>query len=132
MKKFFVLLTLVLTTTAFAGECVNDKGEDILGNPEEFQTLIENASSCYKAKELASACAWGSSLDVITAGAAYDVCEKDLTKNNPAADLLSTLTAMKQLCTNKYEDMDGTMYRSMNSYCHLDAIYWILNLAIEE
>lgn len=132
MKKLFILLTLLLSTTTFAGECVNDKGEDILNNPEEFQTLIKNSTSCYEAKDLAIACAWGSSMDVHTAGAAYDVCQNQLEKNNPAQNLLTVFASMKQLCSDKYDNMDGTMYRSMASYCYLDAVDFILNLTFEE
>jgi hypothetical protein len=33
------------------------------------------------------------------------------------------------LCNKKYEAEQGTMYLSMNAYCALSAIQWIINIA---
>ena len=128
MKKIILLLTLIGSTT-FAVECVNSKGEDIFNQPEAFQDLIEKAESCYAAKSLAEACAYGSSLDVSTAGLAYGVCEAELQKNSPAENLTSLLSTMNGICDKKYENEQGTMYRSFNAFCRLSAIEWILNIA---
>lgn len=122
-------MALMTASLSFGAECVNEKGEDIYNQPEVFISLIEKAESCYAAQELASACAYGSSLDIQTAGAAYGVCEAELAKTNPSKELTDLLAGMKNKCNEKYADAQGTMYRSMNSFCHLSAIDWILGIA---
>ncbi len=128
MKSIFILV-FALSTSAFAAECVNEKGEDIYNQPDVFQTLIQKSESCFQAKGLAEACAYGSSVDVSTAGYANGVCANELAKQRPSKKLQATLNAMNDLCNRKYENEDGTMYRSMNAFCRLSATEWILNLA---
>lgn len=129
MKQLLIASTLLVGSVSFSAECVNEKGEDIFGQPEVFQALVEKADSCYAAKNLAEACAYGSGLDVSTAGAAYGVCATELEKNKPSKQLTETLSSMKSMCTEKYINEDGSMYRSMNAFCHLSAIDWILGIA---
>lgn len=129
MKKLLIALTLLVGSVSFSAECVNEKGEDIFNQPEVFQALIEKADSCYAAKNLAEACAYGSSLDVMTAGTAYEVCDKELQSNKPSAQLTSTLNSMNTMCNDKYANEDGTLYRSMNAFCRLSAVEWILGIA---
>lgn len=128
--SFSVLVSgLILSASAFAGECVDKNGKDIFNDPDAFQTEIASKEYCFQAVDLAESCAYGSSLDVSTAGIAYDICDGELKKQNPSKEDLTLLSSMKDRCTKKYENEDGTMYRSMNAYCHLSAIEWILNLA---
>lgn len=129
MKKFIVLCLIAISSTAFSAECVNQKGEDIFNDPEQFQALIEKSTSCYDAKNLAEACAYGSGLDVSTAGTAYGVCAKELEKNKPSKKVTSTLNIMNKMCNDKYANEDGSMYRSMNAFCQLSSINWILGIA---
>lgn len=129
MKKIIVLLSFAICSTAFSMECVNEKGEDILNQPEVFQALIEKAGSCYEAEGLAEACAWGSSLDVSTAGLAYGVCENELNAQKPKKEVITTLNKMKSMCTKKYINQNGTLYRSMNAFCHLTALSWAVGIA---
>lgn len=124
-----VVAIIFAGSLSFAAECVNERGEDLYNQPEAFLALIEKADSCYSAKSLADACAYGSSLDVQTAGAAYSVCAAELAKEKPTKSLNTLLSNMKTLCNKKYEKAQGTMYRSMNSYCHLSAIEWVLGVA---
>jgi len=126
-----LMIALIMTagSLSFGAECVNEKGEDIYNQPEVFLALIEKADSCYSASQLASACAYGSSMDVQTAGTAYGVCATELEKENPSSELSGLLANMKSLCNKKYENAQGTMYRSMNSFCHLSAIEWVLGIA---
>ncbi len=134
MFKILVVPALVLAfaNSSFAGECVDKKGKDITQTPEVFQQLISEAGSCYEASDLAKACAWGSSLDVSTAGAAYDVCHKELTTAKPSKELTDLLTKMTSLCGQKYRNEEGTLYRSMHAYCNLSALVWVVNLANPE
>ena len=129
MKKLLVAVVLLTCSISFAAECVNEKGEDIYNQPEVFQALIEKAESCYAAKSLAEACAYGSSLDVMTANTAYEVCNKELTQLKPSAKVVATLNTMNKMCNTKYAKQDGTMYRSMNAFCRLSALQWIIGIA---
>jgi hypothetical protein len=129
MKKLLIAAVMIVGSLSFAAECVNEKGEDIYNQPDAFQALIEKADSCYSAKSLAEACAYGSSLDIQTAGAAYGVCATELAKENPSKKLTGLLSNMNQMCDKKYEKVDGTMYRSMNAFCRLSAVEWILGIA---
>lgn len=107
-------------------------GVDVSNDPVTFTKAISESSSCYLASKLAEACAWGSSLDVQTVSAAYGVCEGELNSYKPEKKLLGLLSTMKDVCNDKYLNMDGTLYRSMNSYCHLSAIQWVVDLAYNE
>lgn len=129
MKKLLIAVTLLVGSVSFGAECVNEKGEDIFNQPEVFQAMIEKADSCYAAKNLAEACAYGSGLDVSTAGTAYGVCAAELQKNKPSKKLTDTLSSMNSMCNKKYANEDGSMYRSMNAFCQLSAVEWILNIA---
>ena len=113
----------------FAADCLDSKGADISSQPEVFTSLIENAESCNEAVKMAEACAWGSSLDVFTAGTAYTVCDKELQKEKPTEVVSALLNSMMNTCNDKYENEEGTMYRSFNAYCHLSAVEWILDIA---
>lgn len=129
MLKSIFILVFAMSASAFAAECVNEKGEDIFNQPDIFQAMIEKSASCSQAKELAEACAYGSSLDVSTAGLAYNVCSKELSKQKPSKQLNSMLKSMVSLCNKKYANEQGTMYRSFNAFCNLESVNWILNLA---
>jgi hypothetical protein len=128
MKSIFILV-FALSASAFAGECVDKNGQDIYNNPEAFQALIEKSESCYEAKALAESCAYGSSIDVSTAGLAYQVCANELAAAKPSQQLSATLKSMASLCDKKYANEQGTMYRSMNAFCRLGAVEWILGIA---
>lgn len=129
MLKFLLVSVMMVSSQVFAAECVDNEGNDIMNQPEVFQALIEKSTYCYEAVQLAEACAWGSSLDVSTAGLANNVCTQELEQQKPSDDLLQLQVTMSQKCVEKYEKEDGTMYRSMEAYCHLSVVEWILSLA---
>lgn len=131
-RVWLLSLSLMACQNLWAQECVDANGKDLLSEPEEFNLLIESAKSCYEAVQLAEACAWGSSMDAVTAGTAYGVCEKELQENKPTQKLESLLFEMQTACAEKYEGMEGTLYISMQAYCSLSAIEWVLNIASEE
>ncbi len=124
-----LVMCLVSSQNGLAAECVDSNGQDIFTQPEVFFGIIEKSESCYQAVEMAEACAYGSSLDVATAGAAYGICEKELNAQNPAKELTVLLTTMQTTCSEKYDKEEGTMYRSMNAFCQLSALEWVLNIA---
>ncbi len=116
---------------ASADECKNDQGH-IMTDPAEFQAEIEKQTDCLPAKRLAEACAWGSNLDVSTAGLAYGICEKNLSDAKPKKSDLRLLAKMKDRCTARYINEEGSLYRSMNAFCHLNALTWIFDLVQEQ
>lgn len=129
MRLSLILTVMMCAQNLFALDCVDTDGKDILNQPEVFTAIIEKSKSCYDAKQMAEACAWGSSLDVSTAGTAYSICEAELKSQKPTNKLSQLLIKMKDSCTAKYKNESGTLYRSMNAYCHLSAIEWVVNLA---
>jgi hypothetical protein len=80
---------------------------------------ITEAKNCRAGAELATACAMGSSGDVQIADAAYTKCEKEVKLTPPQKTALEKSEAA---CTKKYAHKQGTMYQSINSFCHLDAL----------
>lgn len=129
MRAFFVLIVISFSMSAFAADCVDSKGKDITSKPDVFQAEIAKKKSCYEAKELAEACAYASGIDVSTAEIAYGICSAELTKQKPTKANKTLLALMKNACTNKYRNEPGSMYRSMNAYCHLTSIEFVVNLA---
>lgn len=129
LKSSLLFVALFFSQLSLAGECVDENGNDIYNQPEVFSALIESSEYCFEAKQLAEACAYGSSLDSMTAGLAYSVCERELEAQGPSVELLDLLTKMQGLCSDKYEQMAGTMYISMNAFCYLSSVEWILNIA---
>lgn len=113
-----------------ANQCTDLNGNDILDKPDIIATLISQSPSCSDAAQLARSCAWGSSQDVATASAAYGVCAKQLESLNPSQKALALLTTMKDLCNERYAQQQGTIFLSMNAYCHLNALEWIVNVEL--
>ncbi|MGZ3807860.1 MAG: hypothetical protein ACXVCE_07225, partial [Bacteriovorax sp.] len=79
--------------------------------------VITQSASCYEASEVASACALGASGDVYTVGAAVARCEKDMPKMSEKD--AATYSYLNEKCNDKYASMEGTLYMSMNAFCHL-------------
>lgn len=121
--------SFVFSQNSFAEGCVDSSGQDIFNQPEVFFGIIEKSESCYEAVQMAEACAYGSSLDVSTAGVAYGICEKELQAQKPGKELTKLLSTMQTSCSEKYDKEQGTMYRSMNAFCQLSALEWVLNIA---
>lgn len=126
---FLTAFLLLASTVSLASNCVDSQGRDILNQPDIFLQQIHNSGSCSEASELAQACSWGSSIDVKTAGTAYAKCETELNLQSPSTEITDLLSTMNSACNKKYESAAGTLYLSMNAYCHLSAIEWIVNLA---
>lgn len=131
-KVITIVLSLFFVTSAALADGCEVNGKDVLNDPVVFSKAIEKSETCYEAAALAESCAWGSSLDVQTVSLAYDVCSKELDSYNPDKNILSLLDVMKDTCNQKYMNLEGSMYRSMMSYCHLSALQWILNIAYYE
>lgn len=117
MKKTLLVAFLALfTMSVFAvDQCPVEFGtENYL---EKVAEVITDADSCYTASDLADACALGASGDVYTVGAAITRCEKEMPIMSKAdAKIYKTL---KSKCEKKYSKLEGSMYISMNAFCHL-------------
>jgi hypothetical protein len=129
MKKVLFILVMCLSVGASANECVDSEGQDIFRDPGVCIQMIQKAQSCYQASKIAEACAHGTSLDVRTAGEAYQVCAAELDGYKPNRVLKAQLLAMNKLCQKKFEKESGTMFRSMEAFCYLSAIRWIISIA---
>ena len=118
MKSTFLTLTLSLLTISFSahaiGQCPVEMGDNYL---EKVAKLATNATSCYDASAVVEACALGASGDGFTVSAAITRCEKDIPAKTRRES--RTYKYLNKKCDDKYEGMDGTMYRSMNAFCHL-------------
>lgn len=119
MKSFLVLLALTTSMSAFsADQCSPDADETI--------ARISEKTSCYEAKALAEECSWGSSIDVQIAGAAADVCLREA--GTLSFSDMELLELMMSRCDKAYADLEGSLYRSANSFCKLEATQFITNL----
>ena len=83
---------------------------------EETIAMIEATKSCDDAHQIATQCAWGSSVDVQIAGAAGDICANTFRGKLTAADKRAYLTLIND-CKTKYAKMQGTMYASAWAFC---------------
>jgi hypothetical protein len=116
--------SMMVAAIAVLGFSVSAMADDCpvkIGSPSYMSDVIKAvnaANGCYSASQVAQSCAMGSSGDGSIAGAARVKCEADFVKKAPKADL-ATYQALLQKCTNKYKNMQGTMYISMNAFCHL-------------
>jgi hypothetical protein len=85
---------------------------------DKISAAIDGAGSCYTAAGIAESCAFGSSLDVSFVSSATAICQRGF-GSMTAADT-KTYETMLGKCAAKYENVDGTLYRSMNAYCDLE------------
>jgi len=107
----------LLAGSASAADCKFQIGKgDYIGNVTKS---INASKTCKAAKATADACAMGSSGDIQIAGAAYTKCEKEV---KLTAAQKTALDKAKAACTKKYSRQQGTMYLSMNAFCHLEAL----------
>lgn len=129
MKTFILISALTLSSAAFSIEqCpVEFPSENYL---ENVGKLITESDSCYSASEIAGACALGAGGDVFTVGKAISRCEKDMPVMSKAdASMYATLN---DKCSEKYSTMEGSMYRSMEAFCHLQVTRLFLSLLTRE
>lgn len=118
MKKSILLLTIALCASFSAhalDKCPVDFGND--DYLQKVSDVITNSASCYEASEVADACALGASGDVYTVGSAIARCEKDIPAMSEKD--AKTYSELNQKCQDKYSSMEGTLYMSMNAFCHL-------------
>lgn len=110
-------------------KCVDSTGNEISTDLDQIIDQVGKKKSCFQAVKMAQYCGWGSSADVSIVSSAAEVCTKELEKNNPSKELNSLLKSMQNMCLQKYEKRDGTIYISMGAYCDLSALEWVTGLS---
>lgn len=112
--KLLASLFLLLSISAFADSNICPD------SAEEVMTKIEEQTECYFAAKIARECAWGSSIDVQFVAAASEKCvgfESKLSRSDK-----KIYKKLLNKCAKKYENEEGTMYRSMSAFCTLSVI----------
>ena len=135
MRRTLIALLAVLSmaSNAFARACIDADGNNIFDEPEVFQDLIRGQKTCTEAVELARACAWEDALDVESVSAAREVCLLDLLMYDKTdVDTTKLLEQMEKACDQKYKREKGPFYLSMNEFCRLSALEWIVKFATTE
>ena len=85
---------------------------------DKILEAIEGGANCYTAAGIAESCAFGSSLDVQFVASATDVCSAGFSAM--PAGIRQTYDALMSRCWEKYENQEGTLYRSAAAYCTLE------------
>ena len=116
---------------ASVNSCVDSTRKDISLDLEAIVALIAQQTSCNTATMVANACSWGTSGDVRTAWTAYRICNAELAKDKPSEGSRAQLQNMESLCESKYASKHGSMYESLNAYCHLSAMHWVVSLSTD-
>jgi hypothetical protein len=83
---------------------------------DAIEAAIRQAPSCRRAIALFEACEFGASGDVGLGAAATEKCERDFLSRLSAAQKRAYVRAQK-FCARKYQNEDGTMYRSFEAFC---------------
>lgn len=129
MKSILSLVVVLFSLSTHAYEnCPVEFGKDDF--LEKVATLATEANSCWEASEIVSACAISASGDVYTVGAAIARCNKDIPAMSKKDQ--ETYSYLKNKCNEKYDSMEGTMYRSMNAFCHLSVSKLFVDLLSRE
>ena len=113
MKKIILsLLVLVASQILPAVECSSEA--------EVIISQISSSKSCYEASQIAQECAWGSSIDVQFVGAASEICLANYDSWSDKHKII--LSTLSEDCNKKYENEQGSLYRSMNAFCYLGVV----------
>ncbi len=112
MLKYLISITvLLISSSSFAQiKCPSSQPEVV--------KAIDSQKTCYEASQIATSCAYGSTLDLGIIEAASRVC----TQNIESWPLFHKWiqTNLKKSCLNKYKKESGTMYRSAEAFCQLE------------
>ncbi|MDA8793576.1 hypothetical protein N9N67_10025 [Bacteriovoracaceae bacterium] len=130
MKNILLFILFSLTISiSYSSDCVDSDGKDIHEDGDLIIKEISRIKNCYRAVDLAKNCSWGATRDVGTVIAASEVCEKKFKKNKPSPILHGYQQIMVNACNNHYENLEGTIYLSLNAYCKLDALLFVYKLS---
>ena len=116
LKYFVVLFVMAVGLAASADDCPAQIGDQ--NYLTKVTTAIRAKKACEDGATVAEACALGASGDISIAGSAQTQCEGDFLKKLSKTDA-QTYHDLMAKCDTKYSGHDGTMYLSMNAFCHL-------------
>lgn len=134
MKNFLILGVLIASITATAADKKATKAKQGLRKPSSIEcpvssdvddyqdkvaTAIKATENCGKAKEMAESCAFSSSVDMQIAVTAERKCGLDFWKKLSKTDI-EHYNSLQGKCSEKYKDMEGTMYISAAAFCRLN------------
>jgi len=117
VKSMLAAIAVVLslsTGPALAAVCLN-KSMTL----DEIIDVINAAPGCARAMKVFEDCEFGSSGDVQLGAAVEKKCEADFLKRLTGPQKLAYQREM-QACDRKYENEDGTMYRSFTAFCRAE------------
>jgi hypothetical protein len=99
---------------AFEETCPVDASD-----PDKIQSAIDKATSCGNAADIASACAWGSSIDTQFAQGAIDKCAAEIGTLSAADQKLHD--AVVAACDALYTEGSGTLQLAVAAMCRVQA-----------
>lgn len=82
---------------------------------EETIDAIKAETGCDRAMKLFEVCAYGSSGDIHLGAAVEKKCERDFLDR-----LKEPQRSKMRLCDRKYQNEEGTMYRSLTAFCRAE------------
>ena len=110
------VLALAVAPAAFADEGAKKTEVCPTSGLDAIADLIRQAPSCQRAIALFEICEFGASGDVALGAAATEKCEGDFLSKLTLAQKRAYDRGQK-LCARKYQNQDGTMYRSFEAFC---------------
>jgi hypothetical protein len=117
MKSTLLALgLLVFSVDAWGEDCPVQFGVD--NYLDRVASAIKSTTNCAQAVSVAEACALGASGDSFTVPFAERKCGLDFWKKLSPADK-KIYGSLQAKCDHKYENMQGTLYISLNAFCRL-------------
>jgi hypothetical protein len=113
------LLTIVAFAISISMTAAKDrqkKEECPTLNLGEIEELVRKSPTCRRAVAVFELCEVGTSGDLRLGAAVTEKCEADFLGKLTPPQKRSYNTEQKR-CAHKYQDKDGTMYRSFEAFC---------------
>jgi hypothetical protein len=114
-RIFLAAFALALSAVAVAADD-KSKEECPTSGLDAIADVIRQAPSCRRAIALFEICEFGASGDVSLGAAATEKCEGDFLGKLDVAQKRAYRRA-QNFCAHKYQNEDGTMYRSFEAFC---------------
>jgi hypothetical protein len=113
------LLTIIALTVLISMAAAKDqkkKEECPTLNLGEIEDLVRKSPTCRRSVAVFELCEVGTSGDLRLGAAVTEKCEADFLGKLSAAQRRAYDGEQKR-CAHKYQDKDGTMYRSFEAFC---------------
>lgn len=106
-------------------------GVDISADDAAIVAAIGAQEFCFQAVVFAEKCGSNQGGDIRFINAAISKCEARLRTLTPSQTDLNNLSNLKVACNRKWHGREGTQYQSINGFCKLRALSWMMNLLDE-